>query len=117
MSMHVKDIHHKTFFPPEVEIRMSSQAGREQEFNKYGSEAGTVRFPDRQIENRERNQSVNMQAQQCISDLTKTRQKAKLNQSTKDRGEKEGQLQQNPFQPVIISPLTCHGQIDVLRVD
>lgn len=113
--MHVKDIHHKKLFSPKVEVRMSSQAGREWEFNKYRSEAGTVRFPDRQIENREKNQSVNMQAQQCISDLT--RQKAKLNQSTKDRGAKEGQLQQNPFQPVTISPLTCHRQINVLRVD
>lgn len=35
---------------------------------------------DRQIENRGRNQSVNVQAQQCINDFTKGRQERKMNQ-------------------------------------
>lgn len=36
--------------------------------------AGRLSLADRQIENRGINQSVNVQAQQCISDFTKGRQ-------------------------------------------
>lgn len=45
--------------------------------------AGTLSLADRQIENRGRNQSVNVQAQQCITDFTKGRQEEKMNQRAK----------------------------------
>lgn len=42
--------------------------------------AGMLNLADRQIENRGRNQSVNVQAQQCITDFTKGRRELKMNQ-------------------------------------
>lgn len=52
-------------------------------------EARPLSLSDRRIENRGRNQSVNMQAQQCISGFTKGRQEAEINQRAKERGEKD----------------------------
>lgn len=52
--------------------------------------AGTLSLADRQIENRGRNQSGNVQAQQCISDFTKGIQEEKINQRAKDRERERG---------------------------
>lgn len=60
------------------EKKKNVHASRELEFNKYmDRRAGTLSLADRQIENKGRNQSVNVQAQQCITDFTKGRHKEK----------------------------------------
>ncbi len=62
--------------------------------------AGTLSLADRQIENRGRNQSANVQAQQCITDFSKGRQEQKMNlreRKEKEEVEREGDVAGSHF--------------------
>lgn len=48
----------------------------------------TLSLADRQIENRGRNQSVNVQAKQCMTDFTKGGRKKKLREGWIERRER-----------------------------
>lgn len=78
---------------------------------------------DRQIENTGRNQSANVQAQQCIADFTKGRRGGEMKQrdgQTDGRIDRQetGETDRQSWQPSpsgIISPLPCDGLMDVLK--
>lgn len=54
--------------------------------------AGTLSLADRQIENRGRNQSVNVQAQQCITDFTESRQEHNEEEREREQREREEEM-------------------------